>query len=77
MCFDKSRNLIQNQLGNISLSQPLLERTRTMRNDLQKLIDENLIGRDLGIPRMNEFFDNDSDQGVELMVYIVGAREGR
>jgi len=77
MCFDKSRNFIQNQLGNINLSHPLLERTRTMRNDLEKFIDKNLIRRNLRIPRINEFFDNDSDKGVELMVYVVGAREGR
>lgn len=42
-----------------------------MRNHLKELIDENLIGGNLRIPRVNEFLDNDSNQSVELTVYIV------
>lgn len=71
MRFNKIRNLIQNQLGNINLSQSLLERPRAMRNHLKELIDENLIGGNFRVPRVNEFLDNDSNQSVELTVYIV------
>lgn len=77
MRLQKGRDLVQNQLRHVNLPQPLFESTRTMRNHLQQLVDENLIGRDLRVPRVDKLPDDDRNQSIQLIIHVVRARERR
>lgn len=77
MRLDKSRELIENQLRDIDLSESLLQPTTAMSEYLETFIDEQTIGRDPRIPRIDEFPDYDGKESVQLTIHLVGARERR
>ena len=46
-----------------------------MRNDLEHLLHERLVGRNLRVPRIHEFLNNYRNKRIELKIDIVAARE--
>lgn len=77
MCFHKRRDLVQGQLCNVDLAQPLLECASAMCDYLEDLSDKSLIRSDLRVPGINKLFDYTGKKGIKLTVDVIGAREGR
>ena len=75
MALDQLRDLIQDQTGHIDAADPLLERARAVRDDPHHLFHQALIGRELAVPAVEELFDGDGDEAVELQIDLVAARE--
>lgn len=48
-----------------------------MRDDADHLVDEGSVGREVGVPGVDELADHDGDDGVELEVDLVRAGQGR
>ena len=73
------------QLGHLVAQQPPpvhpprapLEVPRAVRDQVDDLGDERPVRRDLGVPAVDELLDDDGQDGVELEVHIVAARERR
>lgn len=77
MSLKHSRNLVQDKFYHVDLAQSLLERAAAMGDDLNNLVHKALIWGDFCIPRIDEIFHHDCDDGVQLNVDIIGARQRR
>lgn len=72
----QSRDLIQEQTLQIHLPPPLLQLTRAVRDDVHQLVDEDMIRRELAVPRIHKVPNDDGDEGVELQVDLIRAGQG-
>lgn len=48
-----------------------------MGDDLNYLVDEDVVWGDLRVPSVDELFEDHGDDGVQLKVDLVGARQRR
>ena len=77
VCFHQGRDFIQDQLCDINPSDTLFQSSGAVGNNLEDFVNESLIGSDLRVPRIDKVFHYHCKDGVELMVHVIGAREGR
>ena len=75
MAVDQVRDLMQQQALEVDLAKTLLERPGKVGDDLDDLGDKGLVGGDLGVPVLDVLPQYDGDQGIQLEVHIVAARQ--
>lgn len=63
--------LVQDQLRNIYLSQPLLQRASAVRHHLNDLSGKGLVSGEFRIPGEDELLDNDGNKSIKLAVHII------
>jgi hypothetical protein len=77
MPVKKLRQFVKEETLQIHLPQPLLECARDMGNNLHDLGDKGLIGREFGVPVLDELPQDNGNKGVELKIHIIAAGQGR
>ena len=75
MALDQLWDLVQDQTRYVDAAKPLLQCPCAVGDDPHHLFHEALVGGELAVPAVEEVFDDDGDEGVELEVDLVAARE--
>ena len=66
MSFYQSWYRIEDQFFDINPSQPLLNSSTGMSNDLYDFFHKDMVGSDVRIPDLNEVLDHDRNDCIEL-----------
>ena len=77
MTFNQLWYFIEYQALEVDRPQPALQRSCAMSYDAYHLFHEALIRCDLPIPAIDQILHNDCDDGVELQIHVVTARQRR
>ena len=76
MFFQKVRNLVQQQALHVHLPGSLLQGASAVGDGVHNLRYESLVRGDPAVPALHKLAEDDGQEGVQLQVDIVAARQG-